>query len=337
MTELTLCAQCGQSIDGKPDKDHVFGQAYGGRVTVEAHKRCNNRLGSDLEGRLTSSSGVVKLMRSIHGLAAEPVPAVSHDGRQWGIDFGCKLAGPLKPEVNVEDQGDTVRLWAIGSRGQLQGILRDWRKGFGDQVPTFTQLPPEATGQINYGPIDMKFDANTDIEAAEHFAIKVALGAGSLAFGQSFIAGPLADALRKWRDASFDNPFLDGEHHTRCHISALKAIDLQVGTACRQVAMRGGFDEEVLPPLVPAPGSRMNSATFVPLSGTTAVFVHVLSFPMPPWDLVVEAALPGGQFGRLIAPVVVQEAAQPWRVINWTEIVFQALGNAMFNPTEVDS
>ena len=77
-------------------------------------------------------------------------------------------------------------------------------------------------------------------------------------------------------------------------------------------ATRLGLESPALLPLSPGPADRMNSVTFVP-SGhgtkrTTAVFVHALSFPPPPWGMVVEVELPAGQFGCQIGPVVIHES-----------------------------
>jgi hypothetical protein len=78
-----------------------------------------------------------------------------------------------------------------------------------------------------------------------------------------------------------------------------------------------------LPPIVPDQGSAANQATFVPLPGkaATAVFVHILGFPIPPYGLEVDGELQKGELGLAASPVVVREVGGQLEVINVMERV----------------
>jgi hypothetical protein len=324
---VEICPLCGEALPevGSPDRDndHVFGQAYGGRVTVPTHKICNNSEGSGAEGSLARPIGLMNLIRSFHGLATLPVPVVAADGTKFNVDFADGEMTRAKPEVKKVDFEDSIQLSAKGSEQQLRGVLRDWKKGFGAQIPAFDQIPPESRGQATEPAVEVNAELVLDLEAAERFALNVALDAGLLAFGPAFATSELAVAMREYKEAPFDNPLVPGVHHPRMLPQDLEGLDY----ALRNIGVSMAADLNVaapdLPPLVPPPEERMNSVTFVPRRdghrSTTAVFVHTLSFPLPPWGIVIDAPLPPGPIPSRSGPVVVQEGSKPWRTIDWTK------------------
>jgi hypothetical protein len=312
-----LCPLCGELLSEPTNNDHVFGQAFGGRVTVRTHERCNSNLGNGPERVLGQEASVMNLVRAFNRLAKKQVPGVMPDGTPVTMDIQSGRMTPRRPTARVEHNAETVSLYASGSEGQVRGVVDDWRSGFGTAIPTYDELPTESRSQITGSPTEVTSTQELDLEAAEGFAIKVALDAGLLAFGPTFPNSTVAVALREWRDAPFDNPLESGPHRLRMDLRALNMFDRN---------LRGYISAEAAEsqaPLTPRPATKTNSVAFVPSSQRTVVFVHALSFPLPPYGIVIEAELPSGEFGRQIGPVVVREDDQRWRVTNWTEVIFE--------------
>ncbi len=134
----------------------MFGQAFGGRVTVKAHVDCNNRVGRGAEGQLARATSLTNFLRSVHGLATLAVPALAEDGRRFNVDLASGELTPSTPTVKVRESDSALHLYAEGSEGQLRGVIRNWRRGFGSEIPTFDDLPPSSRGKTTGDPLQAR-------------------------------------------------------------------------------------------------------------------------------------------------------------------------------------
>jgi hypothetical protein len=100
-----LCPLCGAEILSGQElsKDHVFGRALGGHITVIVHKTCNNQIGSAAEGNLQRPNTVINLMKAGRGLDASPIPGTFPSGRRAELDL--KDGNLCSPPVLLRDGG----------------------------------------------------------------------------------------------------------------------------------------------------------------------------------------------------------------------------------------
>jgi hypothetical protein len=309
-------ARADQNLAGET---HVFGEAFGGRATVRTHPDCNSDIGGGPEGRLHGGRSLINFVASVQGLSATEVPGKAKDGTELSTDFAARRTSLARPEVEIAKGSEVVNLRAVGRPEHLQKILRDWRKAYGDQVPLWEDLTPEQRASVEQATQAVEIGLSLSLPDAEAFAVKAALGAGVLAFGEGFAGSQLAESLRNWASTPFDNPLEEGSTKPRHEIAMLDALDASLGGQAAQMSQTGM--EVDLPPIVPDQGSATNQATFVPLPGkpATAVFVHILGFPIPPYGLQVEGELPKGELGLAASPVVVREVDGRLKVINVME------------------
>ncbi len=322
--QAEICPLCGLVLSDPLSADHVFGKAFGASHTVQTHKACNNEFGGGAETVLHGATSFLNFARAAHGLAKLPIHGTTAAGEAVAVDLSTGETWSLKPEVTVRQEGEQVHLRVAGSEKQIRQILDDWRRKWGSVIPTVEQLPPEAVQRVAR-PGLVTLLLQLDLAAAEQFAVKAALGAGTLAYGPTFASSELAVALRDWAAQPFDNPMLS-EVTPRPRMQ-LQILDSVSGSQ-QQTARAMGLAPDALPNLASAIGSAVRQAIFIPSPGpppSTVVFVHVLGMPVMPWGLVVPAPLPQSEpWGDAVAPVLVREHADArLEVLHYTELLMR--------------
>lgn len=324
------CPLCGEPFgDREVDRDHVFGRAFGGRKTVVTHKECNSRAGHGAEGRLHRPNTLLSFIRSGRGLPAPELRGVTDSGRHIDVDLPRGNSSYRRPNVAVSRDGDSVQLSAAGAEVHVRDVLKDWRKRFGDAVPTWENLPPGARKELVDAPEDVRMSLTHDLKDSRTFAVKVALEAGVVAFGDDFASSDFASALRARGEWTPDDAGVSP--------GLLEATDTaQAALAAEMVG--GGLDSPVLPSL--ADGSGASDVTFVPHGQHTVVFVRILGFCLD-LGLIVQGTLPPGDFGLRAAPVLVREDQGDVEVVDFTELLLrpvldQAVADAKATHDESD-
>jgi hypothetical protein len=112
------CALCGNEVtEAEFSADHVFGEAFGAKSVVRAHKSCNNKLGAAAEAALHRPSSFFSLVRAARGLPAPPLTGTAPDGTPVRIDLIAGTAWPARPDVAVDQASGSVNLTATGLKG----------------------------------------------------------------------------------------------------------------------------------------------------------------------------------------------------------------------------
>lgn len=66
------CPPCGEQFgDRELSFDHIFGESFGGRATVKTHRRCNNEIRGDAEGRLHRSGRIFNVAKQTYATLLE--------------------------------------------------------------------------------------------------------------------------------------------------------------------------------------------------------------------------------------------------------------------------
>lgn len=286
------CPLCGGSLaTGELDRDHIFGQAFGSRVTVVTHRACNNGIGAGSEGNLHKANSVMNFIKLARGLPHKPFVGIGADGTTYDTDLINKTFAPSQPIVAIEDNGARVTFQMRGAPEQLRRRMKDLRKHW-PLIPQFDQLPPNAVQKTKGPSIDVYHSIQLDLDAALQVFQKASLGAGVKMFGGDFAIHPLAIAIR---DATLDNERLapDG-------LRAVWARGIQM------VGDISGLLASSLPAVLPAPNHQV---TYVPFPSTsqTAVFVHILGFPIIPWGIIIPQPLPQTSSGHRLLPIMLRE------------------------------
>lgn len=269
-----LCPLCGDPLDDGPtSRDHVFGQAFGGRVTVAVHKSCNSALGHSAEGRLHRPSTLMSVVRASDGLPAPELRGATADGIGIDLDLATGRSSEARPKVDVTHHDDREELSACGDAHDVRGVLKEWRKKYGDVVPTWDELPPEARREVLAPPTDVNVSIVHDLNDAKHFAVKAALNAGVLAFGEDFAGSAVARALRDYRDSDSDV----ATEEVEMSLDALAVLDETFAQRADGYAA-SGLSRPDLPGLADSGGA--SDVIFVPHKQQTVVFVRVLGVPL---------------------------------------------------------
>lgn len=309
----SACPLCGKPLsDGPTDRDHVFGEAFGGRATVRTHKACNNELGHGAEGRLHRPNTLLSTIRAARGMPAPELRGTNVDGTKVAVDLATGQSFEARPTVRVTEDVDRIELLARGAEPHVRAVLNDWRRTFGEVVPTWNDLPPEARTQIVGEPVDVNISITHNLDDAREFAIKAALEAGVLAFGEAFAASDVALALRSFRDNGDPESTAVG---LAMSVEALRALD---ETFARQSASyeSSGLASPNLPSL--ENGGYASDVSFVPVGNRTSVFVRVLGMPMTD-GIVIDAQLPSGDLGVPVAPVLIREGTEGVQIVDFTK------------------
>ena len=101
-------------------------------------------------------TSLTNFLRSVHGLATLAVPALAEDGRRFNVDLASGELTPSTPTVKVRESDSALHLYAEGSEGQLRGVIRNWRRGLGSEIPTFDDLPPSSRGKTTGDPLQAR-------------------------------------------------------------------------------------------------------------------------------------------------------------------------------------
>lgn len=295
-------------------RDHVFGEAFGGRVTVTVHTSCNSELGRSAEGRLHRPNTLMSLVRASCGLPAPELRGATSDGTGINLNLVTGRSSEARPQVDVTHQDDRVELSARGDERDVRGVLKDWRRKYGEAVPTWDELPPEAHQEVLSPPTDVTASIVHDLNDTKQFAVKAALGAGVLAFGGGFARCDLARALREYRDSEVDVT-AEGVEMSR---AALAALDEKFAVQADMYAA-SGLSRPELPGL---DSGKASDVIFIPYKQQTAVFVRVLGVPLTN-GIRLDAPLPAGELGTPAAPVVVREGTDELVVADYMKLLLE--------------
>lgn len=125
--ETDLCPYCRHRVDdrGGPTRDHIFGKAFGGRGTVWVCKRCNDTIGSDVEGVAHRAHQLMAPIKQRAGLGGKVRGLVDLGAGEQAmdIDFATGEVTPVHPKVQRQKDGDQERITVAGSPEQIRSIL----------------------------------------------------------------------------------------------------------------------------------------------------------------------------------------------------------------------
>jgi hypothetical protein len=313
------CPFCGEAILDRRtlSMDHVFGKALGGRVTVPAHRMCNNQSGSGAEGDLQRPNTLLNLMKSVHGLDASSVRVTFSSGRIASLDLATGRAS-APPEVARGDDGLIVRI--EGTAQQVEAVYDKHRSRHPELgLPEYGNLPPGCVSSVSYETVQA--DLQLPLAAAEAVAIKSALGACTLAYGDAFSETPLASALRRMQS----NPDARNPVETPAGTGRLAMLDAMISQFATQVGMPSA-EISALPRLVPSAGAVVHDVILVQSGKNTLLYAHYLSELIPPYPLAIEARLPELTPGlRPVLPVLLRDDGTTGRlqVTDFTQVVMQ--------------
>lgn len=295
--ELEACPLCAQPFGASVIRtnDELFGRAFGGRVRVSSCKRCNNRVGHEVEGRLHTGDSLLSFARAAAGLPGKPLKGkIRATGDHVDLDFQGPDPVIRRPQIEYKETGDLLIIKARGTSGQLPSLWKSLRKGFGALIPTWEQFLALGNREEE-SPAWVEVSLALDSRTANRFVARVGLLAGALVWGTSFIGLPFAQNLRQvlWSEDSCNPPL---------------AVDPQYPSIVASLA-ESNF-RSVLPDFsVPEQGEpRVSQIVLAPLRSRrrppqVPLFLHILNFPVVPFGVVVNGAIPDAD----VLPVVVRE------------------------------
>ncbi|MDN4175850.1 hypothetical protein QWY28_23035 [Nocardioides sp. SOB77] len=252
---ISRCPYCATFMSADPDADegktddHVFWEVFGAHATVDACRRCNSRIGHDIEGKLSRGNELYTRGRW-RGTTASDDPA-RPEPVAVDVDLEARDVRRVKP-VTIRDEGNDRHFRLEGSRDQVKRVLKD---GLGkivgwsnDEVDTVVANTPGRPWHLTVS-IDIVHNLNT----ARQLAAKMVLGAGTLA-DAGFATSDLADSLRQilWAELSPIQLVFE---------PALKALSTQLD-------LPGLSDRPLYDPTV-----SVGQAYFVPLKRDSATIV----------------------------------------------------------------
>ncbi|MEU5214127.1 hypothetical protein [Streptomyces sp. NPDC020742] len=306
------CPFCGLPVaDDDLSMDHVFGDAFGARAKVPAHRSCNNQSGGDAEGRLHHPNSLMNLVRWRHGKAVKDIPATFSSGRTARINPSTGVVSSPHVMVNKVESEGSISFQAEGTQAQVEAAYEKWRSRHPDlPLPALSDLPTDAFESVVYESAEVSM--KLDLQAAQGTAVKAALGACTLAYGPSFTATPLAAALRAAGQAP-------PAQYCRVAATVLDSTDALIAEMLAE-AHPG-------PMLVPREGSKEYDVILLPAGQETVVFVHILSTLMPPYGIKISAPVPGLSPGvSPVLPVLLREDADGRiSATDFTEILMDVL------------
>jgi hypothetical protein len=300
-TETTneLCPFCGKAIPSdESSRDHVFGEAFGGRIKVPCCEPCNSTIGHGIEGPLHAPDSLLAFARAGAGLAGRPLRGqYRDDGTPVNVNWTEGGAVPRDPAVKVTKQEDTISIQVGGTEQQVRKVWRGLLRTYGSAIPTIEEALASATRTSDPLPW-IEIELTNQLPILHKFAAKVALSGGAAIWGDIFTESPFADALRDilaTLSANYDPNAL------KCDSRYLS----EVASAAKTVAP---VDIPEIPLPNPGPGIVPTSpVVFVPVprggQPATAVFVTILNFSAPPYGILLSGAVPGNP----TLPIVLRE------------------------------
>lgn len=317
-TANELCPFCGKAISSdESSRDHVFGQAFGGRIKVACCRPCNSTVGHDIEGRLHAPDSFLALARAAAGLPGKPLSGhYRDDGTRVDVHWAEGGAVPRDPEVRVSEGNGRLTIQVAGTEEQVRTVWRGLTKKYGSAVPPVEEALAQATRTSGPSPW-VEIDLTNELPLLHRFAAKVALSGGAAIWGDPFIETPLAGALRgvlATTDAGYRADAL------KCDFKYLSTV----------VSLAQEVAPIDLPQIaLPKPGQGVvptSQVVFAPIPGggeaTTGVFVSILNFSTPPYGMLLPEAMPQ----QLTLPIVLREELAG-QAVSWNldEIYFGAI------------
>lgn len=306
------CPLCGRPLRDEPcDDDHVFGQAFGGRVTVRTHKSCNSRYGGEEEGALHRPNTLLSMIRAARGLKAPPMRATARDGTAYDVDLSRGTAEEARPVVRVEHDSESIRLSVRGSERSVKRVLKSWRKRFGSAIPRYSDLPDDVKKELIGSPTEMKSVLAHDLTAARTVALNTAIKAGVVVYGPAFADTPLAAALRDRRDEAVNAASSSDVLATGAMVASLDGGYADMAGKYES----SGLKKPQLPSLEPAEDA--SDVILLPYKNQTIVYVRILGVPLID-GLVVAAPMQRLNDVDPVAPVLVRESSTDRFVVDYT-------------------
>lgn len=200
-----LCPYCGNSLGSISsevvDRDHIFCDKFGGRSWIWTHRACNNRFGSEVEGRLQQSGSWIATALHLSGKGGKSlVGPIGKTGHVVEVDMQKRTQ--RSPKV-IGRTGDTYKL--SGTREEVKAAIATLaKKGVIADVDAATLLEHAQT--LDTGDDMVQANVMLDLKLAARLVAKVTLGAGAKAFGNDFAASTFAATLRQIMNDSAYNP-----------------------------------------------------------------------------------------------------------------------------------
>lgn len=274
------CPYCLGDFDagGGRTKDHIFVRALGGLRTIDCCRRCNSSFGSEVEGVLLRDAALLNFARGAKGLGSGRI-RVTVGELDWPavIDVRTMTIHRVSAVVPGEDcyhlQGSREEVEAAAA-----ALVAAGRAGHEEVQRALAAAVPTSE------PVEARFTVTLRLSEAARLTAKVALGAGTRAYGGQFYGSEFGDELRRWMwepDAYGAGSGMEGE--------AIREFD--------KIVARYG-----IAPLLPPPPAR--TCVFIPRGDTTAVFVRVLDLLPTMAGIVVPGRMPVGAG----LPVVITDA-----------------------------
>lgn len=284
------CPFCAEELRASFSADHVFGRAFGSRITVQACIPCNSTIGHDIEGPLHAPRTVHSFMRASAGLKGRALEALEKDsGRKLLVDWPTGGSRPRHPDVKSSVRDG----YYTGSFEGTQRQAREWAKGLrrklGPNAPAIDEILAGAR-PVTHSPVDVEMPLGMDLVLAQRMLAKVGLAAGVWLWGDPFASTEVAQELRG---------FLSG----KISLTDDLKIDYQYLEVVDNILARYPAN---VPPLLHEPSGppKQSRVIFGPVGhATTAVFVEIVGVPTPFYGMIVEGAPPG----RPALPIVVRE------------------------------
>jgi hypothetical protein len=278
MPAQRLCPYCGQLLGtGQKalSKDHIFVEKLGGTAWIRAHRRCNNRLGTEVEGPLQGKGTLISFLLHLQGRGGKPIQGtLGETSHVVELDLQRRQSRSVKPMYAIEDG-----YLFIGSPGQLDAVTRSLGITEADRQAAIDQLP-----RFDLLKVGLRSPVTLDPRLLYRLAAKVALGAGAKAFGDSFTESAPARSLREAMSGDAVDLF---------------AVSVGLLDQIQRWWERHGTP---MPTLTAPPGIRR--VIFVPLPSRTAVFVFLGIDKLVMGGLVVGGGLPIGEG----LPVIIDDA-----------------------------
>lgn len=186
------CPYCARDIVPplRPTEDHIFTQALGGRETVEVCNECNNRLGTEVEGKLLAPNSILNLLRQVQGLGGRPVPGELGDGTAVEHDLHTGEFTHRNPVTST--------LVGAERRVNFKGHPDHVRKLLKRQGLTHDEIEAQITQAqvIDVSQEWISCEVSLDLDMFVRLAAKAALGCGTLVEPDRFASSLLASGLR---------------------------------------------------------------------------------------------------------------------------------------------
>lgn len=207
-TRCPLCGRPWEQVE-QTTLDHVVPDSMGGVGAERAKvcRRCNNRLGGELEGPLLGEQGCLLPFASCNGWAEGRLTATTPDGQayRWSPSTGDGELRRPSHQVDATDAGRVTLNFSLPE--SLVGQLADAHPADALRHPYVQRLIREHGPQGVDSTVEVTdFRRGTwatgeaaivpDLPRLRRLASKVALNAGALVWGNDFVSSGLADRFR---------------------------------------------------------------------------------------------------------------------------------------------